>query len=288
MIRIHQTRVLFALLSVLLAFYGLVSAAEKAPTKPKADRVIEYKTVEGDALELHVFLPKGWKTADRRPAAVFFFGGGWVSGTPSQFFPQASYLASRGMVGISAQYRTKHSHKTGPKECVEDGKSAVRWVRGHAAVLGIDPEKIAVGGGSAGGHVAAASTFCAGFDAPGEDLKISTRANALLLFNPVFDNGPHGGWNHKAVKDYWKEISPAENISKPVPPMAVFLGSKDKLIPVSTAERFENKVEALDGRCDVHLYEGAGHGFFNKEPHLTKTLEESDAFFVSLGWLKKK
>ena len=288
MSRTYQFRVSFVFLTVLLTFCGLVSAAGKAPAKPNPDRVIEYKSVKGGSLELHIFLPNGWRAADRRPAAVFFFGGGWVSGQPSQFFPQASYLASRGMVGISAQYRTKGSHKTSPKECVEDGKSAVRWVRGHAAELGIDPDKIAVGGGSAGGHVAAASTFCPGFDAPGEDLKISTRANALLLFNPVFDNGPDGGWNHKAVKDYWKEISPAENISKPVPPMVVFLGRKDKLIPVSTAERFKKKVEALNGRCDLHLYEGAEHGFFNKEPHLTKTIEESDAFLVSLGWLKEK
>ena len=171
---------------------------------------------------------------------------------------------------------------------MEDGKSAVRWLRGHAAELGIDPERIAVGGGSAGGQVAAASTFCPGFDAAGEDLKISTRANALLLFNPVFDNGPVGGWNHKTVKDYWQQIPPAENISKPVPPIVVFLGKKDKLIPVSTAERFKNKVEALGGRCDLHLYQGAAHGFFNKEPFLGKTIEECDAFLVSLGWLETK
>jgi len=251
------------------------------------DRQTEYKKTEGKPLSLHVFLPQDWKASDKRPAAVFFFGGGWVGGSASQFYPQADHFAKRGMVGISADYRTSGSHKTGPKECVEDGKSPVRWVRAHAAELGIDPEKIAVGGGSAGGHVAAASTFCPGFDAAGADTQVSTRANALLLFNPVFDNGPDGGWSHAKVKDYWQTISPAHNIGKPAPPTAVFLGTKDNLIPVSTAERFKKTVEDVGGRCDLNLYQDGVHGFFNKEPYLTKTTDAADAFLVSLGWLKK-
>lgn len=264
----------------------LIAAPDRG-SEFKPDRTIGYKKPEGKPLTLHVFLPPDWRATDKRPAAVFFFGGGWVGGSASQFYPQADHFAKRGMVGISADYRTKGSHKTGPKECVEDGKSAVRWVRAHATELGIDPEKIAVGGGSAGGHVAAASTFCPGFDAAGEDTQVSTRANALLLFNPVFDNGPDGGWGHATVKEYWQTISPAHHINKPAPPTAIFLGTQDKLIPVSTAQRFKKAVEAVGGRCDLNLYQGAGHGFFNKEPDLEKTIDQAEAFLVSLGWLKK-
>ncbi len=260
--------------------------AAEAPAKFKPDRMIEYKKPEGKPLSLHVFLPPDWKATDKRPAAVFFFGGGWVGGDATRFYAQADHFAKRGMIGISADYRTKGSHHTGPKECVEDGKSAVRWVRAHAAELGIDADRIAVGGGSAGGHVAAASTFCPGFDAAGEDTKISTRANALLLFNPVFDNGPDGGWGYATVRDYWQTISPAHNISKPVPPTVIFLGTKDKLIPVSTAERFKKTEEENDGRCELNLYQDEGHGFFNKEPYLAKTTAKADEFLVSLGWLK--
>ncbi len=270
-----------------IALGSLLTAAPEKPAGFKPDRVIEYKKTEGKPLTLHVFLPPGWKATDKRPAVVFFFGGSWVHGTPAKFYPQAAHFAQRGMVAISAQYRTKSSHGASPKECVEDGKSTVRWMRAHAAELGIDPQRVAVGGGSAGGHVAAASTFCSGFEAPGEDTGISTRADALILFNPVIDNGPDGGWNQKTVMDYWERISPAHNISKPAPPTAVFLGTMDDLIPTSTAERFKRKIEEVGGRCDLHLYEGCGHAFFNNEPWLSKTIGDADAFLVSLGWLEE-
>ena len=88
------------------------------------------KTAEGE-LHLYVFQPQKGRQRNR-PAAVFFFGGGWNGGTPGQFAEHASYLASRGMVGIVADYRVKSRQGTTPFECVKDGKSAIRWVRAHA------------------------------------------------------------------------------------------------------------------------------------------------------------
>ena len=114
------------------------------------DKILIYKTVGDSRLHLHVFFPDSHKSSDKRPAVVFFFGGGWSGGSPSQFHPHCEYFASRGMVAISAEYRTKTSHQTTPRECVKDGKSALRWVRSHAKELGIDPDKIVAGGGSAG------------------------------------------------------------------------------------------------------------------------------------------
>ncbi|MDB4796380.1 alpha/beta hydrolase fold domain-containing protein, partial [Akkermansiaceae bacterium] len=108
-------------------------------------------------LKLHVFNPEGHKASDSRPAIVFFFGGGWNGGSPKQFYPHSEHLASLGMVAISAEYRVKSRNKTTPMECVKDGNSAIRWVRSHAKELGINPDMIAAGGGSAGGHVAAAT-----------------------------------------------------------------------------------------------------------------------------------
>ena len=63
------------------------------------------------------------------------------------------------------------------------------------------------------------------------------------MFNPVFDNGPNG-YGHSRVKEYWKEISPMHNIDEKSPPTIVFLGSKDQLIPVATAEEYKSQMEA--------------------------------------------
>jgi len=135
---------------ILLA--SLLSLAPLAAA-PTPDHKVTFKTVGDVTLQLHVFNPENHKATDKTPAIVFFFGGGWVGGSPSQFYPHCKHLAEKGMVAISAEYRVKKPHGTSPIECVKDGKSAIRWVRQHAAELGVDPNKIAAGGGSAGGHV---------------------------------------------------------------------------------------------------------------------------------------
>ncbi len=256
----------------------------------KPDKKVPYKTVTAkdggkDELELHIFEPKGHKPGDKTPAIVFFFGGGWRGGTPAHFYPQSQYLASRGMVAICVEYRTAKSHGTSPQECVKDGKSAIRWVRKNASKLAIDPNRLAAGGGSAGGHVAAACGTVKGFNEPGEDTSISCVPNALVLFNPVYDNSSKGFGNDR-VKDYWQQFSPMHNIKKSTPPTIVFLGTKDKLIPVATAKKYKELMEKAGVRSDLHIYQGQKHGFFNKHKY-KETLQEADKFLVSLGYLKK-
>jgi acetyl esterase/lipase len=254
------------------------------------DTTVTYKTVGDIQLKLHVFYPSDWSQTDKRPAAIFFFGGGWISGSPSQFFPHCEYFASRGMVAISAEYRVKKTHGTSPIECVKDGKSAIRWLRQHAGELGVDPNMIVAGGGSAGGHVAAAAATLTQYDEDDDHLSVSPIPNALILFNPVFDNGPEGGWGYDRVRDYWQDISPAHNIKENMPPTAIFLGTKDKLIPVSTAQGFKKKMEQLNRRCDLFLYEGQDHGFFNytNPEYYQKTITAADQFLESVGILKKR
>lgn len=152
-------------------FCACSAAAQEQPpvttTTPSADadslrfdgvRKEIYKTVGEVKLPIYIFAPPDHKPTDRRPAIIFFFGGGWTSGTPRQFEPQCRYLASRGMVAMTADYRVFSRHGTLAVKCVEDAKSAIRWVRANASRLGVDPKRIAAGGGSAGGHIAA----CAG------------------------------------------------------------------------------------------------------------------------------
>ena len=273
-------------MTTVLLFLSVLAGQD--PKSLDGAAVETFKQVGKVNLKVWIFNPAGHKASDSRPAAVFFFGGGWNGGTPTQFAPHARYLASRGMVAMVADYRVKSRHKTTPFECVKDGKSAVRWIRKNASRLGIDPKRIAAGGGSAGGHVAAATGTVEGLEEEGEDASVSSKPDALLLFNPVYDNGPKG-YGYSRVKDRYKEISPMDNIRKGAPPTIVFLGSKDKLIPVSTAEKYKAKMKDAGSRCDNHVYEGAGHGFFNlgrAGGYYEKTVTEMDKFLASLGWIE--
>ncbi|MCB1277541.1 alpha/beta hydrolase [Prosthecobacter sp.] len=251
-----------------------------------------YKKVADRELKLTIVNPPDWKASDQRPAMVFFHGGGWVGGTPVQFTQHSDYLATRGMVCIQVEYRLIEKGEKGPPvNCVADAKSAMRWVRSHAGELGIDPNRIGAGGGSAGGHLAAFVGMVEGLDDPQDDLKVSPKANALALFNPVFDNGPDQGWGHARVGDRYKEFSPAHNITPDDPPAIIFLGTQDKLIPVAVVERYKANMEKAGVRCEAKSYEGQGHGFFNpgkggKMDFYYDTLLETDKFLTSLGWLK--
>jgi len=249
-----------------------------------------FKTVGDRDLEVEINKPEGWSAGDKRPAIVFFYGGGWVGGSIGQFRPHAAYFASRGLVCVQAEYRLlDKKDKEPPVVCIQDARSAMRWVRAHAAELGIDPDRIASAGGSAGGHLAAHCGMVDGGDDPADDLKVSCKPNAMLLFNPVFDNGPDG-WGYQRTGDRYQEFSPAHNISADDPPAIVFLGTDDKLIPVATVEKFRDGMKAVGVECEAHFYEGEGHGFFNAGRGDGKayqdTVEKSDRFLARLGWLE--
>ena len=143
-----------------------------------------YKHASGDDLWIYRFAPEDHNPAkDRRPAVVFFFGGGWNGGGVKQFQQHARYLAGRGMVAFLADYRVKSRQGTAPDACVADGKSAIRWVQANSGHLGINPNRITAGGGSAGGHVAACPEVIDALDEPDEDSSVSSRPNAMVLFN---------------------------------------------------------------------------------------------------------
>ena len=260
---------------------------QTAPAAGFTSETVVYKKAGERELHLYVEKPSAWKPTDRRPAIVFFFGGSWIGGKPTQFQWQSEYFATRGMVGIRVEYRvTSKNDKNPPIVCCQDAKSAMRWVRAHAAELGIDPQRIAGSGGSAGAHLAAFSSMVGGTDDPADDLSVSPKADALVLFNPVFDNGPDGGFGTARIGDRYREFSPAHNITSNAPPTIVFLGDKDHLISTNVLERFKANMTRAGVRCDAHVYAGQEHGFFNQEPFKTTTLIEADKFLGSLGWLK--
>ena len=241
-----------------LAFQATVHNGLVLANGPIEDSFI-YKTVEGRDLRIDWTRPAEWKQADNRAAVAFIHGGGWVGGAPGQFAPHSTELAEDGLVCFRIEYRLIPKGIPGPPfNAVSDVSDAFRYIRGHADALGIDPNRIAAGGGSAGGHL---SAYLGMMD---DEVKegVSRKPNALLLFNPVYNNGP-GQWGHKRVGDAYRDYSPAHNIDANDPPACVVLGTDDALIPVEIAEQFrdEMKKAGLDSR--LFLYDGQPHGFFN-------------------------
>ena len=226
----------------------------------------------------------------KKPAIVFFFGGGWTTGSPAQFEKQARHFAERGMIAITADYRVKSRHGVQVVECVKDAKAAIAWVRENAHRLGIDPDRIAASGGSAGGHLAAATGTISGF---GSD----ERPNAMILFNPGCTLAPVEGWQAPPGAGAGlgvgrlgveaKEISPAHHIGAHTPPTLILHGKADTTVPYVTAAAFESVMKKAGRPCKLVGYDGADHGFFNGNEYFAKTLDEADKFLVKLGWIKK-
>lgn len=271
-------------IAVLVLLFLLPPSIDAQETTPQK---FVYKKVKDVELALYAYLPKD-RQADRKdPAIVFFFGGGWTGGKVEQFESQSRHLSSRGMMAICADYRVKSRHGVKPDACVEDAKSAIRWVRQNAGKLDIDPNKIVGAGGSAGGHLAACTALCPGLDAANEDQKVSSKPNVLVLYNPVLNfnvatlTNRIGGDEQLA-----KAISPTQHLAADSPPAILLYGTDDKLL--AQGEEFQQQAKKLGSRCEMMLVEGVGHGFFNRPPHQQATTDRVDAFLVSVGYLPAK
>jgi len=260
---------------------GTVFAAETTPDF----KTFTYKTVGDRELKIYIHYPPGWKASDSRPGIIFFFGGGWTGGKIEQFLPQAEYLTGRGMVAARADYRVKSRDGVTPDKCVEDARSAMRWMRKNAGKHGIDPKKIIASGGSAGGHLAACMMIPKSVEAEGDDLSISTIPQAMVLFNPVLSFE-----NEQLLKrlngdeQLARKISPTRYLDKNSPPALILFGTKDRL--KIFGDEYWTKAEGLGVRAEKFLAEGQGHGFFNRSPWTEKTLIAVDKFLTSLGYLK--
>ena len=271
-------------------------------TAPEGGERRVYKEVGDVKLPLYVFSPEGTKAGDKLPAIVFFFGGGWSGGSPSQFQEQCKYLAGRGMVAVTVEYRVSSRHDVKIEDCIEDAKSAMRWVRGHAGELGIDPGRIASGGGSAGGHLAACVSVIDDFNAKTDDMEVSAKPDAMVLFNPAMALSPREGLSdaylarigegagRKRSSGPVEKVSPLTYAEKKQAPCIMFFGTEDAL--KEGADLYCSVSVKAGNECKVVGYEGQGHGFFNYGSgggkYYDLTLAEMDKFLVGLGWLAAK
>ncbi|SEG57310.1 Acetyl esterase/lipase [Bryocella elongata] len=269
--------------ALLLGISGLAMHAQDKAVPPGEDRV--YKTVDGQELHLWVAKPSGKPT---HTAVVFFHGGGWTGGTVTQFDAQTKELAERGMLVVNVQYRlvAKAPSTESPQVCLEDAKSAMRWVRSRAKEFQIDPHRIAAGGGSAGGYLAAATALVPGWDDPKDDLAVSPKPNALVLFFPVVNVGPSYYDQHRFGDDP-RKYSPEAYVSRNTPPTIIEGGGADKLVPPDELKDFKAKCDAAGAKCVLDFYPGQPHGFANKEPYRSLTLNAVMHFLESIGYLRK-
>jgi acetyl esterase len=245
-----------------------------------AEKILYKKTPQGD-MYMYLLRPVG---GSKEPllAIVYFTGGGWVGGDVEGQIPNAAWFRDQGIIGIDADYRVKSRQGTSPLECIEDAKSAVRYVRAHSKELHIDQDRIIAAGGSAGGHLAAC-TFLDGGDAQGEDLKISSKPDALVLHNPVLGEG--FGSEFFAAHP---EFSPILHIKKGWPPTILSNGTKDNTTPFETAEKFTRLMKEAGNTCELIPVKDADHScdWPVSNPNFLPTLQRMTDFLREHKFIK--
>lgn len=258
-----------------------------------AQEKVLYKQIDTTSLYMDVYYPEKTTTSKTYPAIAFFFGGGWTRGSKKQFKQHAQYFSKRGLVCFLIDYRIKKKHGASPFKSLEDAKSAIRFIRENAKKFSVNPNKIVAAGGSAGGHLAAATALITKFNSLKDNLKTSCIPNALILFNPIIDNSP-GGYGFKRIGEKYKDFSPLHNIKKGAPPTLILVGTKDKFIPTETVMYYKKMMEKVGSICELKLYKNQEHGFFNYNSsfklksnfkNYKSTLLEADNFLQKLKYI---
>jgi acetyl esterase/lipase len=210
-----------------------------------------YRTAAKRDLRLHVFAPAG--EASPRPAVLFFFGGAWRVGDITAFQHQARAFAARGYVAVLADYRVKCRDGSTPLDSLRDAQAAYAWLRASADDLDIDPQRIVLSGGSAGGHLALTTAMKA---------SPAHKPAAVVLFNPAVDLVSKAPM---ALKLIARHISPSVLSVQALPPTLIFHGQDDRTVLISTVRDFCRRADAAGRVCRLDEYVGHDHGFFHQQ-----------------------
>ena len=247
-----------ALVAAALALIAAESFAQDSPEPPpvpEPSALIDYTTVGDVTLRAHVFEPATGEPP--HPAILFYFGGGWVGGSPQQYYPFAEPLAELGFVAISMEYRVRSRHDSTIPDSMADAFAAFRWAQENAGELGIDPERIVVSGGSAGGHLAATVGTIAEHSGIGP--------SAMVLYNPVTDlrDMVNVSRLNELIAGDAAAVSPTAHVKSGAPRTIIFHGEDDETVPIAQSEAFCSAMMAAGSQCELSRFPGAGHGFFN-------------------------
>ncbi|MHB9028795.1 MAG: alpha/beta hydrolase [Candidatus Latescibacterota bacterium] len=290
-------------LSLVFCFLAASSTRAEIPLNLIAEPKEEiYKEADGSPLKMYVFSPAHHRAESKTPAIVCIHGGGWAGGSPQLFFPHARYFAARGMVAFSIAYRLTSREGITPGDCIEDCKSAVRYIRKNAGRLGVDPNRIAILGDSAGGHLAA----CLGvmdsvFDAPGEDRSISALGNAIILYNPVIDlnsdnllrivpDRPLKGAPGLSREEIGRRVSPIHYVRPGQPPTIILHGQDDTNVAPDQSRRFAEAMRKAGNTCDLRLFPKTNHAFVivnytAPDDQVVNAFRCADEFLAGLGYV---
>ncbi len=245
---------------------AVAAGAEVTPTELPAAETFIYREAGESPMRLFVVKPSGWKAGDRRAALMFFFGGGWTTGTPASSIFWARFAADLGMIGIAPDYRTKGRHDVSPQSSVADSRAALRWVQDHAGELGLDPARVVVGGNSAGGHVALWTAIA--HAPPGSDESESPQVKpaALILFSTVSDTSVETGYTPQRFGEHATALSPVHQLDATMPPVLAFHGDADQTVPLRQALALRDTLLVTGNACELHIVPGGGHNFGNDVP----------------------
>jgi acetyl esterase/lipase len=256
-------------------------AQAQLPDNIVVQRDLEYAKAGDVSLKLDVYQPKA-ESAKPRPCVVWIHGGGWQNGNKSNGARMlVGVLASGDYVGASVGYRLTDV-ASWPAQ-INDCKAAIRYLRANATKLGIDPNKIGVWGGSAGGHLV--SLLGTSGDVPELEgnlgtTGVSSRVTCVVDFCGPADFALFGldsprlnesnnsvyklfGGPPKDKADTAKQASPVTYVTKDDPPFLIMHGTADPLVPINQAQRLHDaQQQAGCSTLFVKVIDG-GHGFFS-------------------------
>lgn len=244
-------------------------------TESPAGRVrVEYDVIFGRGggrdLKCNVYHPP--QPGERRPAVLLVHGGGWVSGDRSQLHGYGILLGRIGYVCVATEYRLAGEAKW-PAQ-IHDVKAALRWMRANAASLGIDPEKIAIEGNSAGAHLslmAAGTQNMPEFEGDGGNADAGTSVAACIAFyGPAILYRPGSDeisemmsflFGRGSSADVARAASPIEHARDGYPPTLLITGNKDALVPDESSFRMYRALIEAGVPAELHVYADAPHAF---------------------------
>ncbi len=217
------------------------------------------------------------------PAIVFVHGGGWRGGARQGYHKLVRAAAERGYVAVTVTYRLTEPDDNGKATnpfpaAIHDTKCAVRWVRANAERYKIDPDRIGVTGGSAGGHLSLLIGLAdekAGLEGTGGHSDVSSRVQAVVnYFGPTQmirlarSNGGAGpivesflGGKPEELQKAYRKSSPVTHLSDDDPPILTIHGAQDTLVPPSQAQILDRQAKEKGVEHTLMLLEGQGHGF---------------------------